>query len=199
MKRYTPLMLALLLLGLPGCKSVQQSFPGHDPDSVWTALVAVAESPNYDDMEANQMWEVRDNGIWADVEGNRIEIYRRLHRTFHQAAGRYHEETRQYLIVVNFDPGPAPTATFKVKKGALPAWSRNAGMRYFDDVLELLGEAGPTDVKPLTVPAIEVPAPNQESSTTQPDEESPDLEEVLDPGDDSPTVTPLNEDFRSGV
>jgi hypothetical protein len=176
------LMILCLGMLLGGCTSVQQAFPGHDSATVWTALVAVAQSPDYDDMEKNQMWEVRDNGVWPDAEGNRIEIYRRLHRTFYESAGRYHEETRQYLIVVTFNPGSTPSATFKVKKGALPAWSRNAGVRYFADVMGLLEDAGPGASK--SEDGLQ-PGNSGVQVNSQPDDEAPDLEDLIDSDGDA--------------
>ena len=59
-------VIAALLLG--GCTTVNHSFPDHDSGPVWTAMVAVAEQPRYDD------WKVLDNDVWVDEAERRIRI-----------------------------------------------------------------------------------------------------------------------------
>lgn len=162
---------ALVALFLNGCTSVQESFPGRDPGQVWSALVAAAQSPSYDDMDPMERWNVRENEVWADPAGRRIEIYRRLHRFVYQSASRRHEEERRYAITVGYDPEPTPTATFTIRRFAIPAWAQAAGDRYFANVRQLL-EAVPEIHEKMSEPA---PA---ESSTAP----NAALEELIDPG-----------------
>ncbi|MHC4108770.1 MAG: hypothetical protein ACYSTY_11855, partial [Planctomycetota bacterium] len=72
---------ALAALGcLCGCTSVKQSFPGHAPEQVWAAMVAVARTPDYEGPDPGETWTVVTNEVWLDEPEARIEIFRRLSR-----------------------------------------------------------------------------------------------------------------------
>ena len=48
MPRFTPLPVVLVLAVVcAGCTSQRQSYPGHDPGVLWTAMMAVADTPDY--------------------------------------------------------------------------------------------------------------------------------------------------------
>ena len=131
MKITSRLMVVLLAVSmLLGCTTVHQEFAGLPSDQVWTALVAVAESPDYDD------WTVTENEVWVDEAAQRIEIYRRLRRVIHQPAYKARRENREWRFQVIFEP---PLATFTSRGMGVPSHAQDEADRYFEDVLDMLG------------------------------------------------------------
>ncbi len=134
MKITSRLMVVLLAVSmLCGCTTVHQEFAGLPSDQVWTALVAVAQSPSYDD------WTVTDNDVWVDEAARRIEIYRRLRRVIQQPAYKARRENREWRFQVIFEPTDPPLAMFTSRGLGVPSHAQHEGERYFQDVLDLLG------------------------------------------------------------
>ncbi len=145
MKITSRLMVVLLAISmLLGCTTVHQEFVGLPSDQVWTALVAVAQSPNYDD------WTLTDNDVWVDEAAQRIEIYRRLRRVIQQPAYKARRENREWRFQVIFEPTDPPLATFTSRGLGVPSHAQHEGERYFLDVLDLLGGMPPADEAPST-------------------------------------------------
>ncbi len=145
MKITSRLMVVLLAVSmLLGCTTVHQEFAGLPSDQVWTALVAVAESPDYDD------WTVTDNDVWVDEAAQRIEIYRRLRRVIHQPAYKARRENREWRFHVIFEPTDPPLATFTSRGLGVPSQAQHEGERYFQDVLDLLSGMPQQDEAPST-------------------------------------------------
>ena len=94
---------------------MHQEFAGLPSDQVWTALVAVAQSPSYDD------WTVTDNDVWVDEAARRIEIYRRLRRVIQQPAYKARRENREWRFQVIFEPTDPPQATFTSRGLGVPS------------------------------------------------------------------------------
>ena len=113
-----------------GCTSVEREFLGSPSDQVWSAMVAVANSPDYDD------WTVTQNDVWVDPASQRIEIYRRMRRVIHQPAYKARRENREWRFQVIFEP---PLATFTSRGMGVPAHAQEEAEVFFDDVLNLLG------------------------------------------------------------
>ncbi len=142
MKITSRLMVVFLaVFTLSGCTTVHREFAGLPSDQVWTALVAVAESPNYDD------WTVTENDVWVDETARRIEIYRRLRRVIHQPASKTRRENREWRFQVIFEP---PLATFTSRGMGVPSHAQDEADRYFEDVLDILGGMPPQDEAPST-------------------------------------------------
>ena len=129
--KITSSLTVVILAGtlLCGCTSVQREFLGSPSDQVWTAMVAVAQSPDYDD------WTVTQNDVWVDDASQRIEIYRRMRRVIHQPAYKARRENREWRFQVIFQP---PVATFTSRGMGVPAHAQEEAEHYFDDVLDLL-------------------------------------------------------------
>ncbi len=138
--RLTVVVLAAFIL--PACTTVRQEFVGSSRDQVWRAMVAVAESPSYDD------WTVTDNDVWVDEAAQRIEIYRRLRRVIHQPASKARRENREWRFQVIFKPTDPPLATFTSRGLGVPFHAQHEAERYFQDVLELLGGIPQQDEAP---------------------------------------------------
>lgn len=135
-------LCSVFLLG--GCTTVRQDFPGVPSDQVWTAMVAVAQSPQYDE------WTLIENEVWVDEDQQRIEVYRRTMRTLYQPVSKPQTQDRTWRFQVHLAPGSPPEAKFISRGMAVPAHAKDEGKRYFDDVLELLSglpleTSAPTD------------------------------------------------------
>ena len=145
--------MALVTL-LNGCTTVRQAFPEQDSAQVWTALVAAAETPNYDPADPRDRWTVTENHIWVDEEHSRIEVYRELDRVLHlpRMKPRHEEQTWRFEVLFNPDSDP-PIARFKGRSFAVPMQAVEEGERYFADVWALLGT--PQEVVPREPQLIE--------------------------------------------
>ncbi len=130
--KITSYLIVVILAGtlLGGCTTVQREFLASPPDQVWTAMVAVANSPDYDD------WTVTQNDVWVDPASKRIEIYRRMRRVIHQPAYKARRENREWRFQVIFEP---PVATFTSRGMGVPSHAQEEAEHFFDDVLDLLG------------------------------------------------------------
>jgi hypothetical protein len=150
------LPLALGLAALSGCAANEESFPTRSADQVWTAMVAAAERPVYDD------WHVIENDVWVDDAGRRIEIYRRL-RAYRDPPGQYSRlEDREWTFVASFEdrqPPDAPTVRFDIRGWHIPSHGWKERDRYFRHVRELLA------AEPSAVP---VQMPDQTQAADQP-------------------------------
>lgn len=122
----------LIVLFMTGCTTVTQTYDGHPPDQVWLAMKTVAQSPAYDD------WHVRENDVWVDESGKRIEIYRKLYRKFAPTVAKTRYEERDWKFRILLEKENPPTVTFTSRAFAVPAHARLEAERYFKDVLDIL-------------------------------------------------------------
>lgn len=140
-------LLAFGLVAATGCATNEEAYPTRSADQVWTAMVAAAEKPVYDD------WHVIENDVWVDDAGRRIEVYRRL-RAYRDPPGQYSRlEDREWTFVASFEDRPppdAPTVRFDIRGWHVPSHGWEERDRYFRQVRELLaGEpSAPPDVPP---------------------------------------------------
>jgi len=84
-----------------GCTSRSATFEGYGEDQVWSAMVAAARSPEYDD------WKVRDNEVYIDESGRRLEVYAHVWRE----ADRYFAQVRTLLGPAASPPSSTPAPT----------------------------------------------------------------------------------------
>lgn len=133
------LVLAVFALVMTGCTSVQQSFPEKDPNQVWTALVSVARTPEYDSDDPSERWTVTENRVAVFDDEARIEIYRELTRYLNMADTRPRTERKTWQFQVTLDPVEPPTATFTSRALGVPLQATKEAERYFDDVWAVLG------------------------------------------------------------
>ncbi len=134
--------IALTLL-LAGSTTVRQEFRGSAPDAVWSALVAAAQTPQYDDLEVSERWVVTENNVWPDRESGRIEIYRRLDRVLYRPRAEPQRQRRTWRFRVIFEPDKPPSALFVSRGLAVPIQARVEADRYFEDVKNLLASSAP--------------------------------------------------------
>jgi hypothetical protein len=138
-----PVIAAVSLAATCGCTTRMQSFPGQSQDRLWTAMVATARTPSYDD------WKVMDNQILADTEQKRIEVYRVLKRTVSHSESKPSVEERSWRFQIAMteerdESGSAnsPSIQFTARQIAVPSHVWTEADRYFNQVRRFL-EAPP--------------------------------------------------------
>jgi hypothetical protein len=177
---------------ITGCTTVRESYPGRDPHHVWTAMRAVAETPEYSD------WRLRRNNVWHDPNQTRMEVYRELERSHRRPGARPLLEQRTYRFQIVLEDEPEPTARFVARSFGIPIEARTEANRYFAEVWRMLQSpdlvppppAGPLRedrlddlrLEPDAPPAADAP---QAEPPAAPVEEPPppppvDIEDLLD-------------------
>jgi hypothetical protein len=176
-----------LLVAASGCTSRSTTFEGYGEDQVWSAMVAAARTPEYDD------WKVRDNEVYVDESGRRLEVFRilkRLYVTPHSDPRKEEEEWRLQIVLSHDGDLGAPTVDFTARQVSVPAHVWREADRYFAQVRMLLGPAAtpqteatppaadgdptptppplPTEQQPSPAPATEAARP------TEPPEQLPE-------------------------
>ncbi len=148
-------MRALVWVGLAlaasGCSTVQEVFSGAAPEAVWTALVAVAETPDYGDLDPSKRWFVRENHVRADETTRTIEIYRELDRVLHRPRTQPLREQQTWRFRVVMVADAPPTVTFISRGLGVPMKAVAEGDRYFADVRNLLAGTRPAAGAPPDV------------------------------------------------
>ena len=120
----------LFLMG--GCGSTTASFPGKDVSQVWSAMITVAEAPEY------PQWRVIENEVWVDSQTSRIEIMRILRRDRVRYGEQPKRESETWKFVVSITKSNPPTVKFLARQAAVPAHVWSEADRYFTDVRNLL-------------------------------------------------------------
>ncbi len=132
----TACLATTLLLSAVGCTTRSQEFQGYGNDQLWTAMVATARSPVYDD------WKVSDNQVFLDDGSRRIEIYRVLKRTYvtpWSDPEREVVEWRFQVVLSHEDEFETPLVDFTARQIAVPAHVWNEADRYFAQMRSFLG------------------------------------------------------------
>ncbi|MFZ9880838.1 MAG: hypothetical protein ACO3QC_05495 [Phycisphaerales bacterium] len=152
-----PLAAAVCLAG--GCVTRSQTFEGYSDDQLWTAMVATAKAPQYDD------WKLSENEVMIDEEGRRLEIYRIVRRTLvspHADPWKEEVEWRMQVVLGRDWDGATPTVDFTARQITVPAWVWEEADRYFAQMRTLLG--------PVKAPAEPAPHSDQIMPAPLPDE-----------------------------
>lgn len=124
-----------------GCTTLRESYPDHAPAHVWTAMKAVAESPEYDD------WWVSSNNVWVDEANSRIEVHRRVDRSLRRPLARPLREEREWRFQITLTSHDPPTVNFLSRGFGVPMHARIEAERYFADVRRMLGVASQPSVE----------------------------------------------------
>ena len=150
-----PAICAASLLG--GCASETATFAGRPRDQVWTAMVAVAEQPDYQD------WRMLDNVVSVDPDQEKIVLFRALRRVAVRPGADKVRQDREYQFEIKLEPenpkrpdAPA-TVVFATLQPIVPARLTDEAERYFASVAELLGEVKES---PQPKPLATEPPPN---------------------------------------
>ncbi len=124
---------------LNGCSSPTRIWEGVDRSMVWTAMVAVAESPEYKSSDPRKRWFVTQNNVVADAQSGSIEIHRTLRRSFQLPRQREQTDFREYFIEITLHPTHPTQTTFDLlNKQLIPVRSQEEADRFFSQVDSLL-------------------------------------------------------------
>ncbi len=170
-KRFaTVVLVAFAVLALAGCTVYERKYPGRTPDQVWSAMVAVAQQPDYDSEKWGK-WHVTTNEVWVDEPEARIEVYRKLRRVVYNAGMvKPDEQDREYRMTMRLRDAGVPRIRFETRAFEIPADGYAESQRFFDDVGALL-EGMPV----LEAPTVtEAPHSNGEAAAPAPPEASSD-------------------------
>lgn len=172
----TLLLLAPVALLAAGCTTYHESFAGVESQRVWSAMVAAAQNPEYDD------WHIVENHVWASDEQARIEVYRRIRRDVRVPLGgtQRQERTLKHQMLLLEEDG-TPIVEFNGRSGGIPAHEQAESIRYFDQVWAAMGlRPGEMMKKPDTQPMMPILTPEeaQQMHEAQEDAEGSDEPEV---------------------
>ena len=123
-----------------GCTTnLQRTYPKTNRSLLWTAMVAVAESPEYQAENVLNRWIVVENNVNANASLGIIEVRRILARSLQLPLQEVQNDRRNILFTVYLLPGELPTLKF-VSLGSqmIPARGVNESERYFTAVEEML-------------------------------------------------------------
>lgn len=136
-KNFAAPLSTVLLAGLVGCSTTStQVFEGYRDDQVWSALVAAAQSPEYDD------WKIAENQILVDEAGRRVEIYRQLKRLYvtpYSDPRMEREEWRLQVVLGRDEDSGQVSVDFTARQWTIPAHAWREASRYFTQVRSMLG------------------------------------------------------------
>ena len=125
----------VLVTGL-GCATRTQAFEGYPEDRLWSAMVASARNPKYDD------WRVMDNQVHAEDGSHGIEVYRVLRRNLVHPESAPSLEQREWKFQIELrhdaNAGGLPVVAVTARQIAVPAHVWTEADRYFAQVRAIL-------------------------------------------------------------
>lgn len=132
-------ILFLSLLFFVGCSTPQHSWPESPRNTVWTAMVAAANAPDYDAEDPRKRWIVLENLVDVDASASKILVHRLLGRSLQLPLQNEQEDKREWLFTITLLPNNPPTATFdSMVPTMIPARLLDEANRYFVTVDGLL-------------------------------------------------------------
>jgi len=125
----------IAVVSMTGCTIMEESYAGRETDQVWTAMVAVANSPDY-----YHDWFITENHVWVDDEGARIEVQRTIERDLVRSGmnPQHQKKSWQHQILLLEDES-GPLVRFTSRDWGVPIQAQEEAHLYFADVWELLG------------------------------------------------------------
>jgi hypothetical protein len=134
----------LWFIFLSACTTTRETFTGQSTHQVWTAMVAVANTPDYwHPTDYTERWIVRENDAWDDAENRRIEVFRKLERELHMPGQTPVQESREWRFTVVMEEDDPPVVTFTSRGAGVPAHAWHEADRFFAQVWDVLGVKDP--------------------------------------------------------
>ena len=130
-----PLLPTLILSAvalLPGCTTNTAVFKDRSPEQVWTVMVTVAQSPEFDD------WTVMENDVWVDPNYDRVEIHRRLKRDYHQPNLEPVRQIETYDLQFILERTDPPVVSATIRNPVIPVKGQAMIKHFFDEMRALL-------------------------------------------------------------
>lgn len=167
--RLTRIVFVLFAASLfTGCVSYERTYPGRTQQQVWTAMISVAEQPDYDSEKWGQ-WHVMANDIWVDEAGVRIEVSRHLRRVVYNAGMvKPDAQDRTYQISVSLRGSTSPLIRFTLRGFENPTDAYTESQRYFDDVGALLDGMPSMEQQPNAAPPMDAAPPDEAPADMDP-------------------------------
>ena len=142
------LLLAATFLLLPGCTTNNAVFEDRSPEQVWTVMVTVAQSPEFED------WTIMENDVWVDPNYDRVEIHRRLKRDYHHPQIEPVRQIETYDLQFILERTDPPVVTGTVRNPVIPVKGQQMIQHFFDEMRALLSPI-PLDSLPDSVLIVE--------------------------------------------
>ncbi len=146
----------LLAVACTGCTSGTRVFPDHDAGVVWTAMVAVADTPDYG--ADDDPWIVKENRAYTRPDERRIEIYREVVRHSDLEKVNPFVDRRAFRFQVLLEETNPPTVSIISRGTGFPRHAEEEVRRYLDDVSVIVGDRsrGPLPEGGASTPEIAV-------------------------------------------
>ncbi|MCH2134534.1 MAG: hypothetical protein MK116_12380 [Phycisphaerales bacterium] len=132
-----PILFTLVVIVLSGC-SARETFPGSTSDQVWTAMKAVAMTPDYESAHYTKRWSIISNFVHVDEDSHVIEIDRELERLLRRPMTTPLYQDARWMFTVELVPGDPPAAIIHNRSISLPTKFQFEADRYFSDMRMLL-------------------------------------------------------------
>ncbi len=132
----------LSLLFFVGCSTPQHSWQNSQRNTVWTAMVAAANAPDYESEDPRKRWIVLENLVDVDASTSKILVHRLLGRSLQLPRQNEQVDNREWIFTIRLLPNNPPTATFdSMQPTFIPARLLDEANRYFATVDGLLQSA----------------------------------------------------------
>ena len=131
--------LCIVLICLGGCSAPERTWTGHKRDVVWTAMLAVAQSPEYGHQNSKQRWQVLENDVNQDSSSGIIKVRRTIRRAFRLPRQEVQHDFRELIFQVVLLPKEPPATVFEeLSFQYVPVRSTEEAARFFNQMDRLL-------------------------------------------------------------
>ncbi|MCH2146254.1 MAG: hypothetical protein MK073_00345 [Phycisphaerales bacterium] len=133
--------IAILLtcICLQACSSPTRTWEAHSPNEVWTAMIAVAQAPEYQSDNPRKRWHVFENDVVVDRDSGEIRIHRVLRRSMKLPMQPVQRDDREMIFEISLKNQLPPITEFKeLSTQLVPVRTLDEAERYFNQVDELL-------------------------------------------------------------
>ena len=136
-------LLALMASFLVGCSSVtQRSYPHVDQSHLWTAMIAIANTPEYGSDDFRKRWIVLENEVDLKPNQGQIDVRRIIHRSYQLPRQKVQRDQRDILFSVYLLPTNPLTIEFiNHSTKFFPVRGETEATRYFSSVEAMLDPA----------------------------------------------------------
>ena len=138
MKSIILYFLAIILLS--SCSASSKTWKGYSSDEIWTAMIAVAKSPDYSADNPRNRWHVLENVVQINTEDSEIKIHRILRRSIKLAMQSVQVDNREMILKISLENNEFPEVKFEeLSSQIIPARALNESHLFFNQLDELLG------------------------------------------------------------
>lgn len=122
-----------------GCSTPTRTWSDQNRETVWTAMVAAAEAPEYESDDPRKRWIVTENNVDANPDRGRIRIHRILARSLKLPKQLTQSDRRDWMFEIYLLPSNPPTVTFEaLDAGLVRVRTLDEAERYFSLVEKIL-------------------------------------------------------------